>query len=97
MSKMWEVEEINWWKRFSKCTIATLQKECRVAQSGLKLWLDLAEKKISRESAQTIQTYRQDEKALRITDTNFTQEFLHCDDSDDDSTMTDNDNLVEEF
>ncbi|KAG2355691.1 hypothetical protein BDR07DRAFT_1492879 [Suillus spraguei] len=111
MSKMWEVKEINWWKRFLKRTIATLQKEHRVAQSGLKLWLDLAEKQISRESAQTIQTYRQDEEALSsvrmdfnhleglaiargITDTNFTQEDLHGDDSDDNSTMTDDDDLV---
>ncbi|KAG1889892.1 hypothetical protein F4604DRAFT_1673421 [Suillus subluteus] len=35
MLKMWEIEEINQWKRFSKCTIATLEKEHKAATSGL--------------------------------------------------------------
>ncbi|KAG2115295.1 uncharacterized protein F5147DRAFT_649673 [Suillus discolor] len=50
MSKVWELEEINRWKRFSKHTIATLQKEHR--------------KQISRDSADTIQTYRREQEAL---------------------------------
>lgn len=41
-----------------------MQKEHRVAQSGLKLWLDLAQKQISRDSADTIQTYRREQEAL---------------------------------
>ncbi|KAG1795402.1 uncharacterized protein HD556DRAFT_1442244 [Suillus plorans] len=64
MSKMWELEEITRWKRFSKRTVATLQKEHSIAQSGLKLWLDLAQKQISRDSADTIQTYRREQEAL---------------------------------
>ncbi|KAG2068862.1 hypothetical protein BDR04DRAFT_1206457 [Suillus decipiens] len=77
-NSMWEVKEINQWKRFSKRTIATLQKEHRVTQSGLKLWLDLAEKKISRESAQTIQTYHQDKEALSSTMTTWWKSSDWC-------------------
>lgn len=111
MSKMWEIEEINQWKRFFKRTVATLQKEHRDAQSGLQLWLNLAEKQISRESGKTIQTCHKDQEALSsvrmdldnleglavargMADGEFIQDNLHHDDSDNDSVMTDDDDLV---
>ncbi|KAG1782275.1 hypothetical protein EV702DRAFT_1041153 [Suillus placidus] len=64
MSKMWEVEEINRWKRFSKRTVATLEKEHRAATSGLQLWLELADKYISKDSNHAIQSYRKEQETF---------------------------------
>ncbi|KAG0705128.1 hypothetical protein DFH29DRAFT_873363 [Suillus ampliporus] len=113
MSKLWEVEGINWWKRFLKCTVAALWEEHRVAQSGLQVWLDFADKQISRDSASTRKSCHKEQEtfgsaqmdlgnleelavARGITDIDFVQEDGVLDeDSNDDSTMTDDDDLGE--
>ncbi|KAG1887177.1 hypothetical protein F4604DRAFT_1916994 [Suillus subluteus] len=71
MSKMWEVEEINRWKRFSKRTVATLEREHKAAQSGLQIWLDLAERQISKDLAHTSQVSRKEQETLSTTCTNL--------------------------
>ncbi|KAG0701881.1 hypothetical protein DFH29DRAFT_875529 [Suillus ampliporus] len=96
MLKLWEVEEINQWKRFSKCTIAALREEHRVAQSGLQVWLDFADKQISRDSVNTRKSYRKEQETFGSAqmDLDFVQEDGALDEeSDDDSTMTDDNNL----